>query len=88
MTEKSRTENACCCKPSGVSPTVHVTPYTIERLLVKSISVFLLNMYLNQSMVPVYAAVFLFMFIHTLINSATAVSAVFLISILYEALPQ
>ena len=33
-------------------------------------------------MAPVYAAVFLFMFIHILINSATAV---FLISILREA---
>lgn len=36
-------------------------------------------------MAPVYAALLLFMFIHTLINSATAVSAVFLISILCEA---
>lgn len=42
-------------------------------------------MYLHQSMAPVYAAVFLLMFIHTLINSATAVSAVSLISILYQA---
>lgn len=45
-------------------------------------------MYVRQSMASVYAAVFLFMFIHILINSATAVPAVFLISILCEAKSQ
>lgn len=61
--------------------TVCAPLYMIDWLLVKSISVFLLNMYPCWWMAPVYAVLFLFMFIHILINSATAVSVVFLISI-------
>lgn len=83
-----KTPVACNHLVSAPTQTMCVTLYMIERLLVKSISVLLLNMYLYQSMAPVYAAVLLFMFIHTLINSANAVSAVFLISILYEATSQ
>lgn len=81
------TVSAHCLLQTRVNPgqIVCVTLYMIEWLLVKSKLLVLLNMYLHQSMAPVYATRFLFMFIHTLINSATAVSAVSLISILCEA---
>jgi len=48
----------------------------------------LFNMYLRQSKASVYTAAFLFMFIHKLINSATGVYAVIMISILCVASTQ
>lgn len=66
--------------------TVCVTLYKIEQLLKHTGAS---TEYVPASVAgPVYATMFLFMFIHTLIKSANNASAAFLISTLCEAAAQ